>query len=188
MVMQNVSMKRNLISGKSLVALATVLVGVLVGSHAPAQSQTNRIRVGVYDSRAVAVAWANSTEFAEVMKATEAEFAKAKEAKDEKRQKEINARMQRCQVRAHEQAFSTGSVASILARVKDRLPTLAQQAGVQVIVSKWELNHQSAAVETIDVTDRLVALFHVSERGLKWCRDIQKKPPLPMDEITDAMD
>lgn len=188
MATQNVAMKRNFITGKSLAAFTTVLVGILVGSSAAAQSQTNRVRVGVYDSRAVAVAWANSTEFAEVMKATQAEFAKAKEAKDEKRQKEIQARMKQRQTRAHEQAFSTGSVAPILARVKDRLPELAQQAGVQVIVSKWELNHQSAAVETIDITDQLVGLFHVSERGLKWCQDIQKKPPLPMDEITDAMD
>lgn len=181
-------MKTSIILGKWFVVLSTVVLGVSGCTTASAQSQTNKLRVGVYDSRAVAVAYANSTEFKEAMKPVEAEHKKAKEAKDEKRMKEIESQMKLRQLRAHEQGFSTGSVAPIMAKVKASLPDVAKQAGVQVIVSKWELNHQSSDVEIVDVTDKLVALFHVSERGLKWCKEIPQKPPLPIEQITEHMD
>ncbi len=169
----------------SVVALA--VLSLLACCSARAQVQTNRFRVGVYDSRAVAVAWANSTEFQATLKSIEAAHQKAKVAQNEKRCQEIEAQMKARQHRAHEQAFSTGSVAAIMARVKEHLPEIAKQADVQIIVSKWELNHQAATVEVVDVTDQLVARFHVSERGLKWCREIQQKPPVSLDRLIDSV-
>jgi hypothetical protein len=185
-------MKTSITLEKWFVALATVVFGILFGilicTNASAQTQTNKLRVGVYDSRAVAVAYGNSTEFKEAMKPTEAEFKKAKEARDEKRVQEIDGQMKLRQRRAHEQAFSTGSVAPIMAMVKDRLPDVAKQADVQIIVSKWELNLQSPDIVVVDVTDKIVALFQVNERGLKWCKEIQQKPPLPIEKLTEHMD
>ena len=181
-------MKTSITLTKWFVVLSTVVLGVSGYPNASAQPQTTKLRVGVYDSRAVAVAYANSTEFKEAMKPIEAEFKKAKEAKDEKRVKMIENQMQLQQRRAHEQGFSTGSVAPIMAKVKASLPDLAKQAGVQIIVSKWELNHQSPDVEIVDVTDQIVALFHVNERGLKWCKEIQQKPPLPIEQLAEQKD
>lgn len=181
-------MKTSILIAKWCVVIFTAVFGVLGCATASAQPQANKLRVGVYDSRAVAVAWANSTEFKDTMKSIEIEHQKAKEARNDKRVKEIESQMKLQQRRAHEQAFSTGSVAPIMAKVKDRLPEVAKQAGVQIIVSKWELNHQSSDVEIVDVTDKLVALFHVNERGLKWCQEIQQKPPLPMEQISEHMD
>jgi hypothetical protein len=185
---QGEGMKTSITLRKWSVAVSTIALVVLTGSFASAQTQTNKFRVGVYDSRAVAVAWGNSTEFKEFLKPIEAEHNKAKEAKNEKRVKEIESQMQLRQRRAHEQAFSTGSVAPIMAKVKDRLPDVAKQTNVQVIVSKWELNQQSPEVEIVDVTDKIVALFHVNERGLKWSKDIQSKQPIPFDQLTDHKD
>jgi len=181
-------MKTPIIFWKWLVALSTVVSGILLCLQASAQTQTNKLRVGIYDSRAVAVAYANSTEFKEAMKSIEADHKKAKEAKDEKRVKEIENRMKSRQRRAHEQGFSTGSVAPIIETVKARLPEVAKQSGVLLIVSKWELNYQSPAVEAVDVTDKIIALFHVSERGLRWSQEIQQKPPLAIEQITEHMD
>ena len=92
------------------------------------------------------------------------------------------------QRRAHEQAFSTGSVAGCLAKIKDSLPAVAKQANVQIIVSKWELNHHAENVELVDVTDELVALFHPSEKVLGWVKSCRNHAPLPIEEITDEMD
>jgi hypothetical protein len=171
---------------KPRVFLMAVIVATTIG--ATASAQTNRMRVGVYDSRAVAVAWGNSAEFKDTLKPIETEFRKAKESKDEKRAKELDGQMKLQQRRAHEQAFSTGSVAPIMERIKDRLPDIAKQAGVQIIVSKWELNHQSSEVEVVDVTDKLVALFHVTERGLKWSKEVQQKPPLAIEQLSQHTD
>lgn len=181
-------MKTPILFGKRLVALSTVVSGILLCLHASAQTQTKSLCVGVYDSRAVAVAYANSTEFKEAMKTIEADHKNAKETKNQKRVKEIENQMISRQRRAHEQGFSTGSVAPIMETVKDRLPEVAKQSGVQLIVSKWELNHQSPEIEVVDITDKIVALFQVSERGLKWSKEIQQKPPLPIEKITEHTD
>ncbi len=173
---------------KRFIVSSTVALCLLSGAAVPAQSQANRLRIGVYDSRAVAVAYANSTEFRDLLKAVQADYQKAKEAKDEKRMKEIEGRMKLQQRRAHEQGFSTGSVAGIMAKIKDTLPGVAKKAGVEAIASKWELNYQSPGVEAVDVTDELVALFHVSDKGREWAKEVRAKPPLPIEEITDDMD
>jgi hypothetical protein len=181
-------MKNSIESTKRFIVSSTVALCLLAGARVPAQSQTNRLRIGVYDSRAVAVAYANSAEFRESLKASKADYQKAKAVKDEKRMKEIEARMKLGQRRLHEQGFSTGSVAGIMAKIKGALPDVAKKAGVQALVSKWELNYQSTEAEAVDVTDELVGLFEVSDKGREWAKEIRAKPPLPLEEITDDMD
>lgn len=160
----------------------------MTGATALAQALTNQLRVGIYDSRAIAIAYANSPLFAESPKATRAEYEKARQEKNDQRMKEIGSRMKLQQRRAHEQGFSTGSVAGCLAKIKDSLLAVAKQANVQIIVSKWELNHQSESVQLVDVTDELVALFHPSEKVLGWVKSCRNRDPLPIEEITDEMD
>jgi hypothetical protein len=181
-------MKNPFITKCRFIVSSAVALCVLTGATALAQSQTNKLRIGVYDSRAIAIAYGNSAAFRESMKPIQAEYEKAKKDKNDKRMKEIDARMKLGQRRLHEQGFSTGSVAGIMAKIKDSLPDVAKKTGVQVIVSKWELNYQSPGVEVVDVTDELVALFHPIEKVLGWVKDLKNHPPLPIEEITDDMD
>ena len=167
---------------------AVIALGLLAAGGAQGQTAATKPRIGVYDSRAVAVAFANSTEFRETIKSAQAEHEKAKAAKDDKQLKAIETTMKLRQKRLHEQGFSTGSVLGIMAQVKDKLPGVARQAGVQAIVSKFELNYQSTEVEVVDVTDALVALFHVSDKGKEWAKGIQAKPPVPLEELGEDVD
>ncbi len=160
----------------------------MAGATAWAQSKENTLRIGVYDSRAIAVAWGNSAEFQKTMESDTSDYKKAKEAKDDKRVKEIETQMKAKQRRAHEQGFSTGSVAPIMASIKASLPAVAKKAGVDVIVSKWEVNYQSPGIKVVDVTDDLVALFHVSAKGLEWAKGVKSQAPVPIEQITDDMD
>jgi hypothetical protein len=153
-----------------------------------AQAQTNQTRIGVYDSRAIAIAYGNSAEFQQFMKSVRADYEKARAEKDGKKVKEIDARMKLKQRRMHEQGFSTGSVAGCMATIKDSLPGVAKKAGVQVIVSKWELNYQAPGVEVVDVTDDLAALFHPNEKVQGVLREVKNHAPMPLEEITDDMD
>ena len=163
---------------------SAVVSCLMTTATASAQAQTNKLRIGVYDSRAVAVAYANSTEFQETLKAVRTDCEKAKTVKDEKRMKDIDGRMKLQQRWLHEQAFSTGSVVGIVAKIKGALPGVAKKAGVQAIVSKWELSYQEPEVEVVDVTEDLAMLFHASDNGQKW-RGILKHAPLPMEECGD---
>ncbi len=168
--------------------MSTVALCVLTSATTSAQSQMNKLRIGVYDSRAIAIAYGNSAEFQQSLKPVRADYNKAKAEKNDKRMKEIDAQMRLQQRRLHEQGFSTGSVAGYMAKIKESLPDVAKRAKVQAIVSKWELNQQSPDVEVVDVTDELVALFHPSEKVLGWVKDLKNHPPLPIEEITDDMD
>lgn len=181
-------MKNPMIQLKWFIVGSAVALWTCTSATASAQSQTNKLRIGVYDSRAVAIAYANSPAFQNSLKPVRAEYEKARAEKNEKRMKEINARMQLGQRRMHEQGFSTGSVAGIMATVTNSLPALARQAGVMLIVSKWEVNYSSPDVELVDVTDDLVALFHPSEKVLGWVKSCREQKPLPIEEITDDMD
>ena len=170
-----------------MVSAAVVFIGI-TGATAWAQSKETTLRIGVYDSRAIAVAYGNSAEFRKSLEGITADYKKAKEAKDDKRVKEIETQMKAKQRRAHEQGFSTGSVAPIMAKIKDSLPAVAKKAGVDVIVSKWEVNYQSPGIKVVDVTDDLVALFQVSAKGLEWVKGIKDHAPVPIEQITDDMD
>lgn len=182
-------MRTTLVSQRRfIVSWAVALCVVMAGAAAFAQSKENALRIGVYDSRAIAVAWGNSAEFSKSLDAARADYKKAQAAKDDKRAKEIGNQMKAQQRRLHEQGFSTGSVANIMAKIKDSLPAVAKKAGVEVIVSKWEVNYQSPGIKVVDVTDDLMALFHPSARGLKWAKDIQTHPPVPIEQITDDLD
>ena len=189
-------MKTSSVFSKWFKIVSTAVMSVVVCASAAAQSRTNQLRIGVYDSRAVAIAFANSKEFQEALKPVLADYQKAKDEKNDQRMKEIEARMRLQQRRLHEQGFSTGSVAGTMAKVKDELPALAKKAGVQMIVSKWELNYCSPDVETVDVTEPVAALFHPNEnvtanRKLKVSeviKSLKNQPPLPIEDITDDLD
>ena len=181
-------MKNSFITKCRFIVSSAVALCILAGATALAQSQTNKMRVGVYDSRAIAIAYGNSAAFQGSIKTIRAEYEKAKTDKNDKRMKEIDAQMRLQQRRLHEQGFSTGSVADTMAKIKDSLPAVAKKAGVQVIVSKWEVNYQSPEVEVVDVTDELVTLFHPGEKVMGWLKDLKNHPPVPMKEITDDMD
>ena len=181
-------MKTTFVSQRRFIVSSAVALCVMAGATAFAQTKDNTLRIGVYDSRAIAVAYGNSAEFRKSLDGVTADYKKAKEAKDDKRVKEIETQMKAQQRRAHEQGFSTGSVATIKAKVKDALPGVAKKAGVDVIASKWELNYQSPGIKVVDVTDDLVALFHVSAKGLEWVKGIKSHAPVPIEQITDDMD
>ena len=77
--------------------------------------------------------------------------------------------------------FSNAPIDDILLQVKDKLPGIAQQTGVDVIVAK--LDYQKPDVITVDVTDQVVALFHPNAKTLKTIAELRKRDPFPMVQI-----
>jgi hypothetical protein len=164
---------------------AVLLTGALIPTLAmQAQTAKPSYRIGVFDSRAVAIAWFNSDDGMQTIKQIRAEYEKAKAAKDEKRLREMEQEGQWHQVRLHQQGFSTGPVDEILAKVKDKLPEIARQAGVTAIVSKWALPYSEPGVELVDVTLPLVKLFQPNEQALKWVEELKNQPPVPFSKLS----
>jgi len=175
---------------------AVLVVSLLAGGlamyagNAVAQTEKTKERIGVYDSRAIAVAFVGSESFNRWMSDLKAELEKAKVEGNEKRIAELQAEGVARQKLIHKQGFSTAPVDNILARIKNRLPDIKKKAGVDVLVSKWDkatlAKHPSA--ESVDVTAMLVAAFNPNEKQGKNAVDIQKQEPIPIESAEKIKD
>ena len=160
--------------GLSILALCAMFLAV--------QPTPTKVRVETFDSRAIAIAYVRSALFAPVMQGWKDKYEKAKAEKNEKVIKELEAEGATGQQLLHLQGFSIGSVADILEKVKDNLPKAAQEAGVDIIVSKWEVAYKNPSIEIVDVTSHLVKLFNPPEQTLKIIEGLSKQPPMSLLE------
>jgi hypothetical protein len=135
-------------------------------------------RVGVFDSRAVAIAYANSPAF-NTIPATLAERMKAaKEKGDKKEIAAIEREGMLHQVMMHEQGFGTGSVMGMISTVKDSVAALAARENVTLVLSKWELVYSAKNVELVDLTEKVVEFFHPNERVRSILKELPKHEPM----------
>jgi ABC-type sugar transport system substrate-binding protein len=155
-----------------------------------AVSGEEQVRIGVYDSRAIAVGWANTEPFNAWWGSLQAEYNQAKAAGDQKRVQELEAEAEARHRLMHMQAFSTAPVDDILASIEDSLPGIKEAAGVTMLVSKWdsETLAQYPSAELVDVTMMLVDAFHPSERQRQFAIGIQEKEPIPLEEAEKIQD
>jgi hypothetical protein len=137
----------------------------------------------VFDSRAVAVAYAGSEYHEKFLEGVKARMKGAKEAGDKKKMEAISQDMERRQLDFHLMGFGTDSVKELLLPVKDKLPAVAKNAGVDLIVSKWEVAFRNPDAKVVDVTLALVNLYNPNEKVLGWVRDMKGKAPVPRDTL-----
>jgi hypothetical protein len=171
-------------------------VATLLGAvgHA-ADNATNaptaaKVRIGTYDSRSLAIAYAGSAPFNQWLSALKSEHDQAKTAGDQKRMTELEAAGKAGQKLLHMQGFSTAPVTNILDQIKDQLPAIKEQAHVGALVSKWDkaalAGYQNA--ETVDVTEALVDTLHPTDRQRKSAMEIQKHEPVPLEQAAHMDD
>ncbi|MBN2514276.1 MAG: hypothetical protein JXB18_15160 [Sedimentisphaerales bacterium] len=177
------------ITGLTMAAGVVLVMGVVSQAvHGQDKQATNPLRVGVYDSRCIAIAcfsseWWN-TQVREKMKEMEA----AKAAGDQTKIKELEQWGSQNQQKAHLMGFGTAPVKEWLTPVQDELATVAQQAGVDIIVSKWKIDYQVDGAQFMDVTDVIVALYKPSEKALKSIEAIKKTKPISEEVILKIKD
>jgi hypothetical protein len=169
------------------------LAGTLATAAEPApknnaaDQNAKAIRVGVYDSRGVALAYlrqfVRSPEFVAHMKKLKDDHDKAKAAGDTEKAKQLEAEGQSMQEHSHLQVFGNAPIDEIVAKIKDQLPRIAKEAGVDLIVSKWSLSYQSPEAQFVDVTEPMAKLFQPDEATMKMIRDIPNHPPVSAEQI-----
>jgi len=146
---------------------------------APQTPTESKARIGIYDSRAVAAAFAGSEPFKAAFADVQAQHAEAKAAGNEKRMADLEAQMEDQQDRLHQQAFGTASVDDILLHIADKLSAIEADAGVDALVSKWDqgalAKHPNA--EQVDVTMALVDALGPTDSQRARAIQIQKTKP-----------
>lgn len=169
---------------KIMLVLVSVVAGLAVWAlAAETQPEKTKVRIGTFDSRAVAIAYAHSDWNSERLKSKMAEMEKAKAAGDTKKIEELEAWGQAQQDKLHKQGFGTASVCDLLEHIKDDIPKIAKEKGVDVIVSKWDIVYQNPEIEMIDITDEIVKPFNPNEKALKSIRAIQNHPPVSQEVL-----
>jgi Skp family chaperone for outer membrane proteins len=182
-----------MITTKSVLALVLVIGSCVIYSMVQAENPESKttktkLRVGTFDSRAIAMAYVNTDDFKQALHKLKDEYKKAMADGDEKKAKELGAKGEAQQRLLHTQGFSTASVGEYLERVKDKIPAIAKEVGVDVIVSKWDMVYQSPDADFVDVTDQLVKLFNPDEKTLKIGEDLKKSPPISLEEARNIKD
>ena len=137
--------------------------------------------VGVYDSRAIAIAYARSE--MNPVAAKVAELKKAKAAGDSAKVKVLEAWGQKQQRKLHRQGFGRVPVDDLLLLVKDKLAAVASSARVNLLIP--ECNYLAPGVEVIDVTDALAALFNPTGQTLEIIKQMKGVAPVDLDDIGD---
>jgi hypothetical protein len=147
------------------------------------------VRIGIYDSRAVAYAHFWSESYQSKLKEQVGAARAAQQAGDTARFKELDDALRQMQDQLHRQVFSTAPADEALAALKGQIPEIEKQAGVTVLVSKWGeaalKKHPHA--EPVDVTGQLVREFKPTEKQLKVIADLQKQKPLSLEKCDELI-
>jgi hypothetical protein len=168
----------------TITALALLVIATsFAGEEDPKPAPKSALVVGVFDSRAIAVAYAASSFHEKYLEGVRARAAGAKAKGDAKKLAEINRDMEQRQRDFHLMAFGTDSVKELLEPVKGKLPAVAKAAGVDLIVSQWEVAFRNPDTKVVDLTSALVSLYNPSEKTLGYVRDLKDKAPVPRDTL-----
>ncbi len=163
-----------------------LLLGILASSAVAESTESSDLVIGTFDSRCVALAYYRSDEFLTGIDAQKAEYEAAVEAGDTERAEELGELGPEQQELAHERVFSTGDIDEIIWTIWSELPGVAEEAGVDLIVSTWDIIYRDESFEFVDVTDLLVVFFDPSEETLDMIETMQGMPAIPSQFINDA--
>ena len=151
-------------------------------------------KIGIYDSRSVAIAFMGSEVFkktrGKLLTTKMAEHKKAKEEGDKQKIKELEEWGKAQQLLLHKQGFSTEPVTDILALISNQLPEIKKKAQVDLLISKWNARALALheGVPTVDITLGLIEAFKPTEKQKKSAIEIQDKEPIPLAKLKNHKD
>ncbi len=145
--------------------------------------------VGIYDSRAIAVAYCDTPHHRHLIQTLGAALEEAKKHEDKDEIARCEAAVWEARKRLGRQAFCTAGVDDLLEVIADRLPDIRQKAGVDCLISKWDTEAlaEFPDARTVDVTDRLVDAFEPNERQRTHAANIRRADPVPIEEFESWM-
>ena len=142
--------------------------------------------VGIFDSRAVAVAFVRSELFDNRLQALRKQLSTAATAKDAQTVKRLKEMGPTIQQAVQKQAFSAEPIDNIIDMIKDKLPMIAKQAGVDILVSRWVVAYHSPKAKFVDVTRHMVDHFKPDDATKKIIADLLATKPIRQNEKGNA--
>lgn len=161
------------------VACAAVAAGCAAAA-APAEAPA---RIGVYDSRAVALSYLRSRLHAERLDALLMDAEMAKRRDDKARVEALEAQGKARQHLAHMQVFGNAPIPDILKDLEATLAAEAEKHRLALIVRDVDIAWRVDSLDVIDITEALVARFEPSAETRKIIKEMAAHPPLPLEQF-----
>jgi hypothetical protein len=160
-------------------AVFTLLCAAACSAQAVSSNPSFAARIGVYDSRAVAIAYAGSPAFRKSLADLRAAQKAAREAGDRDTVERLDKTGRALQDKLHRQGFGTEPVDDLLAGFADALVQVKAEADVSELLSRWNADGLSRypGAARIDVTRALVERITSDERQRKAAMEIVSKKP-----------
>jgi hypothetical protein len=171
---------RYLINITTVMAFAVLAAGVC--SPLQAQKKKEPLKIGVFDSRVVLLAYSRSAGFGEKMKSLSEEADKLLKSGDTTKMKKGAMMMISRSFMLESGVFSNASAKAVIGLVKDQLAGLAEKTGVSMIVCKWELSYSDPSIELLDVTAQVADLFKPVNLDPSMVKQIADQPPMTQEE------
>ena len=146
------------------------------------------VRVGVYDSRSIAVAFAGTAKSEAQFQEKIDAYRQAEADGDMEKMKRIKQWMNDRQAEAHRQAFGTAGVEGILQQYQSGLEAIKTRDHLKGIVSKWDKAalEKYGDVERVDVTMQLIDMIGPNAKQRRSAVEIQKHKPLTTKQLNRA--
>ena len=169
---------------RTLTLAALFGIALTLPPDAAAQEAKNALKIGTFDSRAVALAYYRTPGVLdEMVGGMRGAREEALAAGDTIKVEELDLKGPSLQHLMHQQVFSTGSICNLFPEFEAMLERVAVETGVLAIVSKWELPYSTPDLEIVDVTDEVVALFEVDEQVAAMLVQMREQDPVPLEEM-----
>lgn len=164
-------------------------LGLATASSPSVDSVSQAGAIGVYDSRAIAVAFVSSTETNDYlsgqMKDLDSMLKRAEARGDHTLAASLRQLGPDMQKRLHQQGFAAAPIDDIMAHVEQHLPQIAKEAGVDFIVSKWELDYQSSLAKPVDLTEAIAKHFDPSAATMRAMRELMAQEPVALEDLKE---
>ncbi|NQU50474.1 MAG: hypothetical protein HQ519_17630 [Planctomycetes bacterium] len=171
---------------KKLLATIALVISTSTGISIKETTAPSAV-VGTYDSRAIAIAFIRSEQMSSYLQKQMADFGTLRQrAVDQgdhglvQSLDELGPAMQR---KFHEQGFSGAPIDDILATIESRLPAIAKEAGVDLILSRWEIDYRTSSAQALDITELIAAEFKPNEATLKAMHEIMQTEIVPANQL-----
>jgi hypothetical protein len=173
-------MSRTVLALAALLALGAVAT-LGVGQTKDGAAGPGKVRIGTYDNRSIAVAFAASRY--NPVKEKMAAYERAKAAGDRAAVKELESWGERYQRLLHFQGFGRVLVDDLLEPVKDRVQELARRRGLAAV--SMACDYAAPDVELVDITEDLVKLYDPSEKTLATARNVRSAKVVDLVQLAD---
>ncbi len=173
-----------------VVVMVTSFAGValVVVDTARAQSsgeKVRKVRIGTYNSRAVALAYGRSEFFSLPYEQWKRQIEMAKQGDDKAKIEEAENIPKRRQNLLHMQVFGNAPIHDMLKapHLKKGFEQQATKQRLDVIVRDIDIAHHAPSVELVDITDALVTWCKPSKETLITIEHLLEHDPIPLEQF-----